>query len=95
MELNIEYNPKNDGYCCVFEHNGKQYYADVCDLDRTILLACSGFGTECMIFAYADGQVTNWTELYCKRGVEVSPEGLRVCIEEFVEQLEDDLKKLM
>lgn len=90
MELNIEYNPRNDGYCCVFSHDGKEYYADVCEINPLL-----GPETECMIFAYADRQVTNWTELYCKRVVEVSPEGLRECIEEFVEQLEDDLKKLM
>ena len=83
MELNIEYNPRNDGYNCIFSHDGKEYYADVCEL------RC-GLPSECMIFASADGQVMNWTELYCKRGVEVSPEGLRGCIEEFIEQLEDE-----
>ena len=81
MELNIKYNERNDGYYCIFSHDGKEYYADVCEL------SC-GLPSECMIFAYADGQVTDWSELYCKRGVEVSPEGLRECIEEFVAQLE-------
>jgi hypothetical protein len=77
MELNIEYNPMNDGYNCIFSHDGMEYYADVCELKNCL-------PSECMIFAYADGQVTDWGELYCERGVEVSPEGLRVCIEEFV-----------
>ena len=84
MELNIEYNPRNDGYCCIFEYNGKQYFADVCEIDRTNAF---GLPSECMIFASADGQVTDWNELYCKRGVEVSPEGLRDCIEVFVDTL--------
>ena len=77
MELNIEYNPRNDGYCCFFEHNGKGYYADVCELKYDLM-------SECMIFAAQGQKVTSWTELYCARGVRVTPEGLRRCIEEFI-----------
>lgn len=81
--INMEYNPRNDGYNCIFSHDGKEYYADVCELKYGLSSECTIF-SECMTFAFADGQVTNWKELYCKRGVEVSPEGLRECIEEFV-----------
>lgn len=83
MELKIERNPINGGYCCTFEHDGYEFYADICDL---------GFDlpTECMIFNSSNGQVTNWRDLYCRRGVPVTENGLTECIKEFIKQYDEE-----
>lgn len=73
-------NPLTGGYYAFFEHNGKEYYADLCYLPCAI-----DFGTECMIFASEDKQVTSWSELYCKMGIAVDEDTLLRCIEEFVD----------
>lgn len=47
-------------------------------------------GTECMAFrCNAKGRVTNWHELYCRRGLPVSSESLMGCIREFAEEQAD------
>ena len=83
MELNIQRNPFNFGLWCCFNHNGKEYIADLCvlryDYDNI---------TECMIFAAKDGQVTSWSELYCRRGLAVTEENLTACVKEFVQGLQ-------
>lgn len=76
------YNPRTDGYYAFFEHNGSEYYADLCLLPYSI-----DDDTECMIFASKDKQVTSWGELYCKRGIPVDEATLLRCIEEFVNTL--------
>lgn len=80
MELNIQKNLGNQGLYCFFNHNGKEYYADLCFV--------SFIGSECMIFHSENEQVTSWSELYCKRGIPITPESLRECVEEFVATLE-------
>lgn len=74
---NIEINPINFGYCCIFDAFDKTWYADIC---RTY----SGYN-ECMIFLYdkEHNQVANWRDVYCKRGLKVSEKSLISCIEEF------------
>lgn len=76
------YNPQTCGVYAFFEHNGNEYYADLCvlayDLDGQ---------TECMIFEAKDKQVTSWRGLYCKRAIPVTEEQLRRCIDEFINTL--------
>ena len=86
MELKIKCNPINGGYCAIFEHDGHEFYADVCDL------CYLGFDlpTECMIFNSSNGHVTNWHELYCKRAVPVTEDGLSACIKEFIKQYDEE-----
>ena len=83
MELKIERNPANGGYCATFEHDGYEFYADVCYI---------GFDlpTECMIFNSCNGRVTNWHELYCMLGVPVTKDGLTECIQEFIKQYDGE-----
>lgn len=83
MDLKIERNYHNGGWVCIFDYDGQKYYADVCS---------SPFFdyTECMIFATkGDGQLTLdcAQDLYCKRHIPVTPESLRECINEFIEEL--------
>ena len=82
--VKIDINPSNGGLCSFFYYNGRQYFADLAD----IML----IGTECMIFHSCDREVTDYMELYCKRGVEVTDDNLRACILEFVEQLAEEEK---
>lgn len=81
MDIRIDFNPRNFGIYTFFEYNGEEYYADLCDIGHSI-------GTECMIFASKGHQVTNWGELYCKRGIPVTANALRECVDEFIKQLE-------
>lgn len=76
------YNPKTDGYYAFFEHNGNEYFADLCYLKYDI-----DNETECMIFAAKDKQVTSWSDLYCKRRIPVTEKSLLRCIKEFVNTL--------
>lgn len=75
-------NPRNGGYYSIFNVGDKAFYADICELHL--------IPTECMIFSYHDGKVTDWHELYCKRGLPVTEESLRQCIGEFIEQLKEE-----
>lgn len=84
MELNIERNPDNGGFCCKFRHNGKEYFADLC------LVPYSDY-TECMVFDLkGEDQLTvgNSHELYCKRDIPVTEEQLTKCVEEFIRSLQ-------
>lgn len=76
MTYKVERNIGTDGFCCHFEHNGRRYYADVSE-------KYTGF-PECMIFPQ-----NKWDELYVNYDMEVSPEGLISCIDEFIRQLEE------
>lgn len=72
-------NPHTFGYYAFFEHEGSEFYADLCfTYDQ---------GNECMIFLSSNKQVTSWSELYCKRGIPVNEESLLCCIQEFIESL--------
>lgn len=77
-QFTIDFDPRTGGVYCFFEHDGCQYYASLC-------LVPEGF-TECMIFHSKDKQVTDWSELYCKRGLPVTREALEECIREFIQQ---------
>ena len=47
-------------------------------------------GTERMAFkCNAAGHVTNWHELYCRRGLPVSSDSLMDCLREFAEEQEN------
>lgn len=83
MELNIERNPHNGGLCCYFEHKGKKYYADLCEVPYADY-------TECMIFDLGDDDqltVKNAGELYCKRNIPVTEAQLTACIKKFIRTL--------
>ena len=68
---------KRGGYYCFFYIVEQQYYADLCfTVDH---------GDECMIFEAKDNTVTNWSELYVSL-VPVSKSNLIACIEEFIEE---------
>lgn len=86
MDLVIENNPHNGGFCCEFEHKGKKYYADLC---KVFDYGCS----ECMIFGVNEtkegSKVDFGRDLYCKRNIPVSEESLKNCIEEFVKHIKD------
>lgn len=64
-------------YSCVFEHNGKQYFADLC--------VNMFYDSECMIFAWdaETDQVSDWKDLYCKRDILLTAEQLMSCVEDF------------
>ena len=82
-------NPRNGGLWATFTHEGKEFYADLCDMGN--LTPIPGFwednGTEIMIFQSENGEVTSWRELYVKRGIPVTEKELLRCINEFVESL--------
>ena len=84
-KYDIKENPRTGGVYCFFTHNGQEYYADLCELD-----GLDHWYTECMIFASGNKQVTNWLDLYCKRGIRVTPENLADCIDEFIKSLPAD-----
>lgn len=73
------YNPKTGGYYAFFEHNGYEFYADLC---YTFDAA-----EECMIFLSNNKQVTSWRELYCKHDIPVTESALLDCINEFINTL--------
>ena len=68
------------GWCCVFQHQGQWYFADL-----TITpFVC---GVECMIFkSDSTGQFSFKDALgeYCNNDCEYSAEGLKKCIYEFI-----------
>jgi len=69
------------GWQAVFRYNGQYYLAD-------LTLVC--YEIECMIFKCDHtGQFTFKDALgeYCNRDCEFSPEGLKQCIDEFIEQI--------
>lgn len=75
MSYNIERNRFNGGLHCKFNHNGKEYLADLAFvLDRL----CE----ECMIFEVKDGKV-DWSELYVKWHIPITEDALIECIEDF------------
>lgn len=76
-QFTIKENPRTCGFYAFFTHDGFEFYADLCDL---FFLG----ETECMIFHSKDKQVTNWSELYCKRGIPVTKKALEECIREFI-----------
>lgn len=82
MELNIKRNPATGGFYCFFDHEGQQYYAD--------LSFTFDAGEECMIFPSKDEKVTDWWELYAKRGISVTEDNLRICVEEFISELKEE-----
>lgn len=83
MKLNIQTNPVNGGLCAFFERDGLEFYADLC-------LIHPDLPTECMIFSAHNGQVINWRELYCKRGIPVTEDSLAKCVEEFLHKLKNN-----
>lgn len=84
MDLTIESNPHNGGFCCDFEHKGKKYYADLCTI-----FGCSD--SECMIFGTdetKEGIKVNFSrDLYCKRNISVNEKSLKECIEDFIKNV--------
>lgn len=79
-QFTIKENRRTFGYSAFFTYDGFEFYADLC-------IVPEGF-TECMIFHSKDKQVTDWSELYCKRGIPVTKESLEECIREFIQQYE-------
>lgn len=69
-------NPTTGGYYAFFEHDGYEFYADLC--------ITFDAGNECMIFSAKDKQVTSWRDLYCKQGIPVTERALFDCINEFI-----------
>lgn len=64
---------------------GKYYWAD--------LNTFSDLETECMIFeSNQNGEVTNWSEVYCRRNIDVTRENLLKCINEFIREQENEEK---
>lgn len=70
------------GWRAIIQVGQKFYLLDLRDTLDT--------GTECMAFTCTSkGTVTNWHDLYCRRGLPVSSDALIDCIREFVEELEN------
>lgn len=80
MEIKIEQNYHNGGYCADFTKNGKKYYASLANV-----LFC---GVECMIFEYNKNGHINWAGVYCKRDIPLCKKELLNCIEEFLKGAE-------
>ena len=80
MKLNIQRRADGRGFCCIFFHKGQEYFADL-----TIM---PDWETECMIFKSHNGQFSFADALgeYCKCGIDLSPDALRECIEEFISE---------
>lgn len=65
--------------------NGKYYWADL------NTLSVSDLETECMIFeSNKNGKVTNWSEVYCRRNIDVTRKNLLKCIDEFKREMEEN-----
>lgn len=77
----IEVHEYSTGCCAYFYIHGQQYCADLTYIPT---YAAGRHSTECMVFRAKDDQVDDWCDLYCKRDVSVSREGLLGCIEEFM-----------
>jgi hypothetical protein len=76
MNILIERNIGTDGWSCHFAYKDKKYWAD---------LSPVGGLNECMIFEVLfDGSIFTQEELYCKRGLNVTPSSLLACVKEFV-----------
>lgn len=74
--MTISINPNTGGYYTFFNHRGQRYYADISDT--------TDCGPECMIFTCdAQGQVTNWTEVFGRRLNTITKELLIECIKDF------------
>jgi hypothetical protein len=68
-----------------FSLKGKYYWADL------NTLSVSDLQTECMIFeSNENGEVTNWSEVYCRRNIDVTRENLLKCINEFKREMEEN-----
>lgn len=76
--LEFGVNPRNNGYYAFFIIGDTEFYADLANL---LIIP-----TECMIFRSNNRQVTNWSELYCKRGIPATKESLLARIDEFSKQ---------
>lgn len=87
MELDIKRNPSNGGLCCTFQHNGREYWADLCDVPFSYLV---GYQNECMIFPSVNGKVSSWGDLYCKRNIPLTEEALRECVKEFCDAYKEE-----
>ncbi len=89
MGLNIienGYDIRRDAYYCVFEYDGKEYYADLCAWPDW--KAPFGDISECMIFKSLNRQITDaGNELYCKRDIPVTELQLGKCIKGFINNL--------
>jgi len=83
MTLDIKPNPGNGGLYCFFEYEGEEYCADLC-----VLPLHPDDDTECMVFKSIGGKVSDWSGLYCKRGIPVTASALTECVKEFIESLE-------
>lgn len=84
-KYDIKYNQYTDGLCCFFHHDGREFFADLSDIPFSI-----DFVNECMIFPAKDGRVTDWSELYCKRNIEITEGQLARCIDEFKKEYDDN-----
>ena len=80
--LKIKRNSRTGGLCSTFQYEGEEYFAD---LSCVMLVGFSGM--ECMIFKSANGNVTSWTELYCKRVDSVSEKELIKCVAELIKEM--------
>ena len=79
MEFNIR--AKHNGWCCIFNLNGQEYYASLIfgKDDKP-------YSPECMIFKSEDGQFSfkDAGGVYFCDSMSVSPIGLEQCIKEFI-----------
>ena len=74
--MSIKITDENGLVCAVFSADKKFFYASIAVIPF--------FGLECMIFkCNKNGDVKNWSELYCNRNVELTSECLIKCIKEF------------
>ena len=79
MNIKITHSTKRKAISAIFNIGDNWFYVDVANLPY--------IGNECEIFkADKEGNVTDWTELYCNRDVEVSEAFLLRCIREFCEE---------
>lgn len=77
MEIEILKNECHSGFHCEFFAGDSKFYADITDFP---------FGQpECMIFRVGKNGRINWNGVYKNKDVEVSENGLRSCVEDFVE----------
>lgn len=75
--MKIYQNFQAHGYWTVIEKDGKHYYFDLSPVYK--------LGPECMGFSSDEnGEVVDWSEVYVSRPSEVSPEALKQCVMEFM-----------
>lgn len=82
INIKIKRNKQNGGFWADFIKGDKKYYADLCYSIFT--------GSECMIFEYKKDDSIDWRGVYCKRGIFPSEKNLLDCINEFIEEDEND-----